>query len=63
LDQAFAWAKESKDKVDEIYLHVQISNDVAVAFYERMGFSKGERIDDYYKRITPPHAFVLSKKL
>jgi ribosomal protein S18 acetylase RimI-like enzyme len=50
--------------VDEIALHVQISNDDAVRFYtQRFDFVKGAIIQNYYKRIDPPHCYILSKKL
>lgn len=60
--------EENKDTlyatVDEISLHVQISNDDAIKFYtEKFGFVKGEMVENYYKRIDPPHCFVLRKKV
>ena len=30
-------------------------------FYEKFGFVAGEEVQDYYKRIDPPHAVVLRK--
>ena len=54
---------ELKD-VKEIALHVQISNDDALKFYtEKFGFEKGEMVENYYKRIDPPHCYKLFKKL
>mmetsp|Transcript_4691 Transcript_4691/g.9746 ORF Transcript_4691/g.9746 Transcript_4691/m.9746 type:complete len:192 (-) Transcript_4691:147-722(-) len=54
---------ELKD-VTEIALHVQISNDDALKFYiEKFGFEKGEMVENYYKRIDPPHCYKLFKKL
>jgi len=54
---------ELKD-VMEIALHVQISNDDAMKFYmEKFGFEKGEKVENYYKRIDPPHCYKLYKKL
>lgn len=54
---------EFKDVV-EIALHVQISNDDAIKFYTtRFGFEQGEMVENYYKRIDPPHCYLLFKKL
>mmetsp|Transcript_27760 Transcript_27760/g.39025 ORF Transcript_27760/g.39025 Transcript_27760/m.39025 type:complete len:181 (+) Transcript_27760:213-755(+) len=50
--------------VDEITLHVQTSNTDAMKFYtSRFGFVKGEMVENYYRRIDPPHCYILSKKL
>ena len=49
--------------LSDIYLHVQINNDDAVAFYERFGFSKAGTIENYYKRITPSSCFIVSKPI
>lgn len=50
--------------VDEIMLHVQTSNMDAQKFYcDKFGFEKGELVENYYKRIDPPHCYVLRKKL
>jgi len=46
---------------EKIYLHVQVGNQEAIDFYERFGFSVGDLVKDYYKRIDPPDAVVLSK--
>ena len=51
-------------KVTEITLHVQISNVDAIKFYkEKFDFDQCEQVDNYYKRIDPPHCFVLRKKM
>lgn len=61
--------ESEKDKgkmamVDEITLHVQTSNEDAMKFYgEKFGFEKGELVENYYKRIDPPHCYILRKKL
>ena len=50
--------------VDEIALHVQISNEDAIKFYTtRFNFIKGEMVENYYRRIDPPHCYLLYKKL
>ena len=50
--------------VDEICLHVQTSNVDAMDFYiNGFGFVKGEEVTNYYRRIDPPDAIVLYKKL
>jgi ribosomal protein S18 acetylase RimI-like enzyme len=50
--------------IDRITLHVQTSNTDAIRFYtERFGFTKGELIINYYKRINPPHCFLIYKSL
>jgi N-alpha-acetyltransferase 50 len=50
--------------VVEICLHVQISNHDAFKFYKtRFGFVQGELVENYYKRIDPPHCYRLYKSL
>eukprot|EP00271_Cylindrocystis_brebissonii_P001246 TRINITY_DN11573_c0_g1_i1.p1 TRINITY_DN11573_c0_g1~~TRINITY_DN11573_c0_g1_i1.p1 ORF type:complete len:179 (+),score=29.97 TRINITY_DN11573_c0_g1_i1:921-1457(+) len=49
--------------LDEIFLHVQINNEEALAFYNKFGFSITETVYNYYKRIEPPHCYILTKKL
>mmetsp|Transcript_63809 Transcript_63809/g.118577 ORF Transcript_63809/g.118577 Transcript_63809/m.118577 type:complete len:200 (+) Transcript_63809:46-645(+) len=68
--QLITWAiekaegeKGQSDDVREIYLHVQTSNDGALAFYGRFGFEVCEEIKNYYKKIDPPDCYVLRKKI
>lgn len=50
--------------VDEIMLHVQTSNVDAIKFYEeKFGFKKGALVENYYKRIDPPHCYILRKEI
>lgn len=47
-----------------LYLsHVQVSNDDAKEFYQKFGFHIVDTKEQYYKRIDPPHAFVLQKDM
>ena len=61
--------EENKDSellknVEEICLHVQISNDDAIKFYtSKFDFIKGDMVENYYRRIDPPHCYLLYKKL
>ncbi|GLE01808.1 hypothetical protein PINS_up010646 [Pythium insidiosum] len=52
-----------RDRVDHIYLHVQTSNHVALAFYRSFGFAVTQLIPNYYKRIKPPDCYMLVKTL
>ncbi|PAA53245.1 hypothetical protein BOX15_Mlig018463g1, partial [Macrostomum lignano] len=54
----------SRDKnIDNIFLHVQTSNEGALAFYKKFGFEIVDTAYNYYKRIVPPDAYVLQKNL
>eukprot|EP01087_Luapelamoeba_hula_P018435 TRINITY_DN5937_c1_g1_i1.p2 TRINITY_DN5937_c1_g1~~TRINITY_DN5937_c1_g1_i1.p2 ORF type:complete len:184 (+),score=25.55 TRINITY_DN5937_c1_g1_i1:186-737(+) len=47
--------------VDDVYLHVQVTNELGINFYKRFGFEVKEKIANYYKRIAPRDCFVLQK--
>ena len=50
--------------INEIYLHVQTNNHDAIDFYcKKFGFVRGDRIENYYKRIDPPDCYIVYKKL
>lgn len=58
-------AKDYGD-VDGIYLHVQTNNEAAKNFYEKHNFqveNDGQIIKDYYARVEPRDAFLLSYKI
>jgi len=50
-------------KFVEIYLHVQTSNEEALAFYKRNDFEIVGTREGYYKRIEPPDAHILKRVL
>ena len=41
----------------------QVNNEDAINFYRNFGFDVVETKENYYKRIEPPDAYVLEKKL
>lgn len=42
---------------------LQTSNDEAIAFYLRLGFERGEVLRGYYRRLDPPDAVVLRRRV
>ena len=40
-----------------------MGNDDAIEFYQKFGFVTGDIVKDYYKKIEPTDAVLLSKKL
>ena len=45
----------------KVQLHVQTSNDVAVEFYKKMGFTVVKEVPGYFKRIEPSSAFLMER--
>lgn len=62
LDHVMKIAKDD-GQYDAIFLHVQISNDEALQFYNKFGFKIIDTKQEYYKRIEPADAYVLEKSL
>ncbi len=56
-------AAEKNPKVKEIYLHVQVNNEGARRFYREKGFTEGEIIPNYYKKVEPADCYVLRKSI
>lgn len=52
-----------KRGVGHIALHVIVSNEGAIRFYEKMGFSCVKCVKNYYHNVTPRDAFLLRKCL
>jgi hypothetical protein len=43
-------------------VQVQTSNAGALSFYQRQGFEQTGKLENYYKKLEPPHCYVLTKK-
>ncbi|CAF0867793.1 unnamed protein product [Adineta steineri] len=54
---------EKEGNVDSIYLHVQINNETALAFYKKFAFEIISTATDYYRRLEPSDAYLLERKL
>jgi len=54
---------EQDGTYDNVYLHVQVNNESAIAFYDKFDFKIVEKKENYYKRIEPADAYVLQKDL
>ncbi|KAJ0405521.1 hypothetical protein P43SY_011369 [Pythium insidiosum] len=42
-----------------VQLHVHVANDDAIAFYTRLGFHEHQRLERYYRHLSPPACLVL----
>lgn len=63
LEKSLSVVETSLPEVKEACLHVQSNNEEAIAFYSKFGFQVKETIKDYYRRLQPPDAVLLSKVL
>ena len=63
LTNALSMASQD-DGVGTAYLHAHVSNSEALSFYQkRLGFRKGATAKGYYRRLSPPDAVVLWRRL
>ena len=63
VEHVLDYVKTKDNTFDSIFLHVQVNNQDAIEFYKKFGFEIVETRKNYYKRIEPPDAHVLSKNL
>ena len=64
LRSLLVYCEKDDAQISEIALHVHVSNDDAIRFYkEKFGFTKGPLVENYYRRIDPPHCYLLYKNL
>eukprot|EP01047_Picozoa_sp_COSAG01_P074087 COSAG01_NODE_12267_length_1770_cov_0.894075_2_plen_103_part_00 len=49
--------------IERVELQVHVANDDALSFYRRVGFGRAARVDNYYPRLQPPHAYLLRRTL
>ncbi|CAF0961154.1 unnamed protein product [Adineta ricciae] len=54
---------EREGNIDSIYLHVQINNETALAFYKKFGFQVISTATEYYRRLEPCDAYLLERAL
>jgi ribosomal protein S18 acetylase RimI-like enzyme len=55
---------ETNKSIAEISLHVHVENQDAIKFYtDKFNFKQGEMIENYYRRVDPPHCYRLYKEL
>eukprot|EP00992_Anisonema_acinus_P006377 TRINITY_DN20412_c0_g1_i1.p1 TRINITY_DN20412_c0_g1~~TRINITY_DN20412_c0_g1_i1.p1 ORF type:complete len:169 (+),score=33.47 TRINITY_DN20412_c0_g1_i1:50-556(+) len=62
LEKILSKAAEEPN-IREVHLHVQTTNDEALAFYKGFGFEVVDEVKNYYRRIEPPDALLLRKTL
>ncbi|KAG0222299.1 hypothetical protein BGW41_006074 [Actinomortierella wolfii] len=62
LEHIMTHAAENK-KIRKVYLHVQTTNEEALAFYKKHGFELKEKVDKYYTNVEDADAYRLEKVL
>ena len=50
-----------EEALDGVFLHVWVSNVEAQEFYAKLGFICYEKVENYYKDITPSDGVLLGK--
>lgn len=63
LERGIEEARKKVPDATEVYLNVHVENTGAMAFYEKMGFTKGELQQGYYKSLDNGDAYIFSKQL
>jgi ribosomal protein S18 acetylase RimI-like enzyme len=56
-------AVEFDPNIFAAYLHVQVNNEEGIRFYKRYDFDVIATLQNYYRRLDPPHCHVLCKQL
>jgi ribosomal protein S18 acetylase RimI-like enzyme len=59
LDYVLTEILPKNTQIGSVYLHVQVNNEAALAFYQSFGFEIVETHEGYYSRIDPSDAYVL----
>lgn len=53
----------AENHICSIFLHVKIDNEEAISFYKKFGFAIVDTVQNYYRRLNPPAAYILEKQL
>ena len=60
LQKSISILRDCVPEVSSVHLHVQINNEDAIRFYEKSGFKIAKTIKDYYIKIQPRDAVLLT---
>ena len=63
LEEVLRQAKGWGGRLDSASAHVHTGNERALRFYKRHGFRVHQTRRRYYRRLVPPDAFVLTRRL